>query len=70
MVLVVDQGESINPGLLVKVHKHPLLQLVLAVVDGDGVVVTVEAVDQRMDGRLLQVAQHRCSLPGKVEVTR
>ena len=44
--------------LLVEVHQHPLLQLVLAVVDGDGVVVPVEAVDQGLNGWLLEVAQH------------
>ena len=58
MVLVVDQGESVNPRLLVEVHQHPLLQLVLAIVDGDGVVVPVEAVDKGLNGRLLEVTQH------------
>ena len=53
MFLVVGECESIKPGLLVEVHQHPLFQLVLAVVDGDGVVVPVQAVDQRLDGRLL-----------------
>lgn len=58
MILVVDKGKSVDPGLFVEVHEHPLLQLVLAVVDGDGVVVPVEPVDQGLDGRLLEVAQH------------
>ena len=58
MVFVVDQGESVDPRLLVEVHQHPLLQLVLAVVDGNGVVVPVEAVDKGLNGRLLEVTQH------------
>jgi hypothetical protein len=30
VLLVVPEGESIRPGLLVEVHQHPLLQLILA----------------------------------------
>ena len=58
MFLVVGECESIKPRLLVEVHQHPLFQLVLAVVDGDGVVVPVQAVDQCLDGGLVQVTQH------------
>jgi len=29
-LLVISEGESVRPGLLVQVHQHPLLQLVLA----------------------------------------
>ena len=46
MILVVAECEPVRPGLLVQVHQHPLLQLVLPVVDGDAVVVSVQAVDQ------------------------
>ena len=66
MFLVVGECESIKPGLLVEVHQYPLFQLVLAVVDGDGIVVPVQAVDQRLDGRLLQVTQHRGGLSENV----
>jgi hypothetical protein len=62
MFLVISESETVHPGLLVEVHQHPLFQLVLAVVDGDGVVVAVEAVDQSLDRRLLQVTQHGCGL--------
>ena len=37
-----------RPGLLLQVHEHALLQLVLAVADGNAVVVSVQAVDQRL----------------------
>jgi hypothetical protein len=30
VLLVVPEGESVRPGLLVEVHQHPLLQLILA----------------------------------------
>ena len=66
MFLVVCQCETVKPRLFVQVHQHPLFQLVLAVVDGDGVVVPVQAVDQRLDGRLLQVTQHRGGLSENV----
>ncbi len=62
MFLVISESETVHPGLLVEVHQHPLFQLVLAVVDGDGVVVAVKAVDQSLDRRLLEVTQHGCGL--------
>lgn len=43
---------------------HLLLELVLAVVDYDGVVVAVEPVDERLDGGLVQVANVGGCLPG------
>ena len=49
MFFVVCERESVHPRLLVKVHQHSLLQLVLAVVDGDGVVVTVQPVNQGLN---------------------
>ena len=63
MVVVVHEGEPVHPALLVEVHQHALLQLVLAVVDRDGVVVPVQAVDQGLDGGLLQVAKDGGRLP-------
>jgi len=45
VVAKVLEDEAGGPGLLVEVEEHLLLELVLAVVDGDGVVVAVEAVD-------------------------
>jgi len=42
----VLEGEARGPGLLVEVQQHLLLQLVLAVVNGDRVVVTVQSVNQ------------------------
>lgn len=45
-----------------EVHQHVLLEGRLAVVDADGVVVSVEAVDQGLDGGLVEVAQVGCAL--------
>jgi len=42
----VLEGEAGGPGLLVEVQQHLLLKLVLAVVDGDGVVVAVQSMNQ------------------------
>jgi hypothetical protein len=39
----------------VQVHEHGLLELGLAVVDGDGVVVPVQAVDEALDAGLVDV---------------
>ena len=46
MLAEVLEGEARGPGLLVEVQQHLLLQLVLAVVNGDRVVVTVQSVNQ------------------------
>ena len=45
MAVVVFERESVDPGLFVEVHQHFLFQLVFPVVDGDGVVVSVQTVD-------------------------
>mmetsp|Transcript_13927 Transcript_13927/g.34321 ORF Transcript_13927/g.34321 Transcript_13927/m.34321 type:complete len:229 (+) Transcript_13927:118-804(+) len=57
VLLEVLQHQARRPRLLAQVEQHALLQLVLPVVDGDGVVVAVEAVDERLDGGLVEVAQ-------------
>mmetsp|Transcript_25166 Transcript_25166/g.54365 ORF Transcript_25166/g.54365 Transcript_25166/m.54365 type:complete len:220 (+) Transcript_25166:154-813(+) len=54
--LVVRDPEAVGPVLLVKVHEHLLLEVVLAVRKGDGVVVSVEAVDEGLYRGLVQVA--------------
>mmetsp|Transcript_40664 Transcript_40664/g.68091 ORF Transcript_40664/g.68091 Transcript_40664/m.68091 type:complete len:296 (-) Transcript_40664:132-1019(-) len=49
--------EPVRPHLLVQVEEHLLLQVVLAVVDPDGVVVTIETMDERLNGWFVQVTQ-------------
>ena len=46
MVVVVLQGETVNPRLLVEVHQHLLFQLIFPIVDRDGIVVSVQTMDQ------------------------
>ncbi len=62
MFFVVCEREAVHPRLLVEVHQHSLLQFVLAVVDGDGVIVTVQPVNQGLDRGLLKVAKNRGGL--------
>lgn len=50
--------------LFVQVLQHLLLELVLAVVDADGVVVCVEAVDAGLDAGLVEEADVGCGLAG------
>ena len=40
VLLVVPQSEPVHPTLLVQIHQHSLLQLVLPVVDGDGIIMS------------------------------
>ena len=54
------------PDLLVQVHEHVLLQGRLSVVDADRVVVTVEPVDEGLNGGLVEVADVGCGLAGFV----
>ena len=46
-----------------EIHQHGLLKLCLAIVDCNGVVVPVEAMDERLYAGLLEVAQHAGCLP-------
>lgn len=61
---VVSQGQAIHPGLLVEIEEHLLFQFVFPIVDADGVVVSVEAVDEGLHGGLLQVAKVGGGLAG------
>lgn len=49
--------------MFVEVHEHILFQGSLAVVNADAVVVAVQAVDEGLDGGLVEVSQVRCALP-------
>lgn len=54
------------PDVLVQVHEHVLFQRRLSVVDADRVVVAVEAVDEGLDGGLVEVADVGRGLTGFV----
>ena len=56
MLLVLAHLQPCGPVLLVQIHEHLLLQIVLPPVDHQRVVVSVQAVDAGLDGRLLQEA--------------
>jgi hypothetical protein len=58
--------QGLGPDVLVQVHQHVLLQRRLAVVDADRVVVAVEAVDEGLDGGLVEVADVGGGLAGLV----
>mmetsp|Transcript_46170 Transcript_46170/g.143021 ORF Transcript_46170/g.143021 Transcript_46170/m.143021 type:complete len:272 (+) Transcript_46170:250-1065(+) len=55
MLLEAVELQAVLPLLPAQVQQHLLLQVVLPVVDGDGVVVPVQAVDERRDRRLVEV---------------
>mmetsp|Transcript_70931 Transcript_70931/g.196356 ORF Transcript_70931/g.196356 Transcript_70931/m.196356 type:complete len:393 (-) Transcript_70931:35-1213(-) len=57
------ERQRARPQLAVQVHQHLLLQLVLAVCNVERVVVAVEAVDERLDGGLVQVPDVARVLP-------
>jgi len=57
VLVVILQVETFHPRCFVQVQQHLLLQLVLAVIDGDGVVMSVQAVDQRLDAWFLEMAE-------------
>ena len=59
MVLEVAEGETLCPVPLVKVHQHCLLELRFPVVNRDRIVVPVEAMDERLDGGLVDMPDIR-----------
>jgi hypothetical protein len=48
-------GQTVRPVPLVEVHEHLFFQFILSVVNDYAVVVTIQAVDEGLDRRLLQV---------------
>ena len=46
MTIIIIQRQTINPRLFVQIHQHSLFQFVFAVVDGNRVVVSVEAMNE------------------------
>lgn len=48
--------------MLVQIHEHILLESGLPVVDANAVVMSVETVDECLDGRFVQVTQVGCAL--------
>ena len=54
---MLHPGLCVTLGISVFAPTHLLLELVFPVVDGDGVVVPVEAMDEGLDRGLLQMAQ-------------
>ena len=64
VVLEPVDRQAGGPVPLVQVHEHLLLELVLAVVDDDGVVVPVEPVDEGLDAGLVEVPDVAGGLAG------
>lgn len=54
--------------MLVQIHQHILLQRRFAVGDRDAVVMPVQAMDESLDGGLVEVTQVRCRLAGLLAV--
>ena len=51
--------QRVVPRLLVEVEKHFLLEVVRAICNRNRIVVPIEAVNKRLDRRLLQMAEIR-----------
>lgn len=60
----VGHLKRVGPGLLVEAHQHALVDSGLGVADADAVVVTVETVDESLNGGLVEVAQVGSGLAG------
>lgn len=52
----ISEPQSLCPIPLVEITKHALFQLGLLVVDGDGVIMAVETMDQGVNGRFVEVS--------------
>ena len=62
MVVIIAKLKPINPGFLMKIIQHLLLQFVLAVVNTNRVVVTIQTVYQSLNRGSLQMTQIRSCL--------
>ena len=64
MGIEVRQSEWLSPVAFVEVHEHRLLEFGHAVVDGNGVVSTVEAMKECLDIRFLDMSNVGGGLAG------
>ena len=64
LLLIVTTLEAFTPEHLVQIQQHFLLKIILAVVDGDGVIVPVQTTYKGLNRRLLQQPNIRGRLPG------
>jgi hypothetical protein len=48
----------------VQIHQHVFLQRTLAVIDANTVIVSIKTVNERLDRRLIEMPQVRCTLTG------
>lgn len=56
MNVEVAQFQTLRPVSFVQVHEHRLLEFRFPVVDGDGIIMPVQAVNEGLDGRFVDVA--------------
>lgn len=64
LLVEVTHVQGLGPYVLVEVHQHVLLQSCLAVIDRNAVVVAVEAVNESLNRRLVEVTQVGRGLAG------
>lgn len=57
LLVEVTHFQGFGPYMLVEVHQHVLFQSGLAVINRNAVVVSVETVNQSLNGRLVEVTQ-------------
>lgn len=63
LILEVFQRKTLRPIPLVQVHQHRLLELRLAIVHRNGVIVPIEAMNESLDGRLVDMSNIGGRLP-------
>ena len=63
MMFIGLEGKPVGPILLVKVHEHLLLQFVLAVINDDGVIVAIEAMNECLNGGFVEMPNGGSGLP-------
>jgi hypothetical protein len=63
MRVEIPQSQPLRPVPFVEIHQHTLLQLRLAVIDSDRVIMPVEAMDEGLNGRLVYVSNVGGRLP-------
>mmetsp|Transcript_37370 Transcript_37370/g.45064 ORF Transcript_37370/g.45064 Transcript_37370/m.45064 type:complete len:277 (-) Transcript_37370:411-1241(-) len=53
--LKILHGQPIGPIPLVQIHEHLLLQLLLPIINHDGIIMTIQSVDQRLNAGFVQM---------------
>mmetsp|Transcript_687 Transcript_687/g.1083 ORF Transcript_687/g.1083 Transcript_687/m.1083 type:complete len:265 (+) Transcript_687:399-1193(+) len=66
MVFKFINGKPCRPILLVEVHEHLFFKFIFAVINDNGVIVSIKSMNECLNGWFIEMSNIRSSLPGRL----